>query len=274
MRSHDAVAAPPATSGKLAAWINRNGPVLAIFVARVRRCGRSPCARCDVPGLHPAEPVGDRRQDRRVLAAAAGERIRHLAGDPARLRAQRRHRHSARDRGGLFAHLRARRVSVHGLAADHSEGRAGADPGDLARLRHHAEGDGGLSDLVLSHRDQFRDRHALGREGDDLSGAIHGRERAHDLPQDPAAEGAALDLRRPQGRHRPGGGGRDRRRIHRRRSTAWAICSSSPRSGSTRRSCSPPWSCCSLLGVLLFNAVAFAERIALPWSRVATDVAE
>jgi NitT/TauT family transport system permease protein len=30
----------------------------------------------------------------------------------------------------------------------------------------------------------------------------------------------------------------------------------------------------SLLGVLLFNAVAFAERIALPWSRVATDVAE
>jgi hypothetical protein len=26
--------------------------------------------------------------------------------------------------------------------------------------------------------------------------------------------------------------------------------------------------------VLLFNAVAFAERIALPWSRVATDVAE
>jgi len=30
----------------------------------------------------------------------------------------------------------------------------------------------------------------------------------------------------------------------------------------------------SFLGVLLFNAVAFAERIALPWSRVATDVAE
>jgi NitT/TauT family transport system permease protein len=30
----------------------------------------------------------------------------------------------------------------------------------------------------------------------------------------------------------------------------------------------------SLLGVLLFNAVALIERIALPWSRVATDVAE
>ena len=30
----------------------------------------------------------------------------------------------------------------------------------------------------------------------------------------------------------------------------------------------------SLLGVLLFNVVAFIERIALPWSRVATEVAE
>jgi NitT/TauT family transport system permease protein len=30
----------------------------------------------------------------------------------------------------------------------------------------------------------------------------------------------------------------------------------------------------SLLGVLLFNAVALIERIALPWSRVATEVAE
>ena len=30
----------------------------------------------------------------------------------------------------------------------------------------------------------------------------------------------------------------------------------------------------SLLGVLLFNAVALIERIALPWSRVATEIAE
>jgi uncharacterized membrane protein YccF (DUF307 family) len=30
----------------------------------------------------------------------------------------------------------------------------------------------------------------------------------------------------------------------------------------------------SLLGVLLFNLVAMIERIALPWSRVATEVAE
>jgi ABC-type nitrate/sulfonate/bicarbonate transport system permease component len=30
----------------------------------------------------------------------------------------------------------------------------------------------------------------------------------------------------------------------------------------------------SLLGVLLFNAVAFIERMALPWSRVATELAE
>jgi hypothetical protein len=30
----------------------------------------------------------------------------------------------------------------------------------------------------------------------------------------------------------------------------------------------------SLLGVLLFNVVAWIERIALPWSRVATDVTE
>jgi len=30
----------------------------------------------------------------------------------------------------------------------------------------------------------------------------------------------------------------------------------------------------SLLGVLLFNAVALAERIALPWNRVTTEVVE
>ena len=175
--------------------------------------------------------------------------------------------------GGLFAHLRARRVSVHGLAADHSEGRAGADPGDVARLRHHAQGDGGLSDLVLPDRDQFRDRHALGREGDDLSGAVHGRERAHDLPQDPAAEGAALDLRRAQGRDRPGGGGRDGRRVHRRRAGLGYL-----QLISQVRLDTPLLFAAvvvlSLLGVLLFNAVAFVERIALPWNRVATDVAE
>jgi NitT/TauT family transport system permease protein len=30
----------------------------------------------------------------------------------------------------------------------------------------------------------------------------------------------------------------------------------------------------SLLGVLLFNAIALLERIALPWNRLATEVAE
>jgi NitT/TauT family transport system permease protein len=30
----------------------------------------------------------------------------------------------------------------------------------------------------------------------------------------------------------------------------------------------------SILGVLLFNLVAVIERIAIPWSRVATEVAE
>ena len=30
----------------------------------------------------------------------------------------------------------------------------------------------------------------------------------------------------------------------------------------------------SLLGVLLFNAVVFVERIALPWNRLATETAE
>jgi NitT/TauT family transport system permease protein len=30
----------------------------------------------------------------------------------------------------------------------------------------------------------------------------------------------------------------------------------------------------SFLGVLLFNLVAVIERIAIPWSRVATEVAE
>jgi NitT/TauT family transport system permease protein len=30
----------------------------------------------------------------------------------------------------------------------------------------------------------------------------------------------------------------------------------------------------SLLGVLLFNAIAMLERIALPWNRLATEVAE
>jgi NitT/TauT family transport system permease protein len=30
----------------------------------------------------------------------------------------------------------------------------------------------------------------------------------------------------------------------------------------------------SLLGVLLFNIVSWIERLALPWSRIATEIAE
>ena len=59
-------------------------------------------SRIEHSGLHPACSLGDHREDRRLLAAAAVERHRHLAGDPARIRAQRACRHPARRRGGLF----------------------------------------------------------------------------------------------------------------------------------------------------------------------------
>ena len=211
-----ATAAAPAKIGRVRAWIANSGPVLGIFLA-IFLLWELGCRLFKVPDFILPSPsvIIDKIVTSWWLLLVNGlvtaqEIVLGFGMSVA-------HRHPARRAGGLFAHLRARRLSLHGLAADHPEGRAGADPGDVARLRHPAEGDGGVPDLVLPDRHRRGGRHALGREGDDLSGAVDGRQRADDLPQDPAAAGAAQHLRRPQGRHGPGRGGRDRRRVHRRR---------------------------------------------------------
>ena len=91
----------PAAPGRLGGWISRNGPVLGVFAA-VFALWEIAVRALSIPDYILPAPLGDHREDRRLLAAAAVERHRHLAGDPARIRAQRACRHPARRRGGLF----------------------------------------------------------------------------------------------------------------------------------------------------------------------------